>query len=186
VCAASASSHAELAEQVGMSESQAHEILRGADIRPHLTEQWMMSELGPDFDAQAADVCGLYLDPPQNAIVVSIDEKTSIAAREPARPDTLAGTGRPARRDSEYMRNGTANLFAALAVHHGEVSGMTSQTRNRWDFITFLEQLEAEIPADQQVIAVFDNLSTHKCQGSPRFLRCDHGSSPPWLRPARS
>jgi hypothetical protein len=56
VCAASASSHAELAEQVGMSESQAHEILRGADIRPHLTEQWMMSELGPDFDAQAADV----------------------------------------------------------------------------------------------------------------------------------
>lgn len=154
--------HAELAEQVGMSESQAHEILRGADIRPHLTEQWVMSELGPDFDAQAADVCGLYLDPPQNAIVVSIDEKTSIAAREPVRPDTLPGTGRPARRDSEYIRNGTANLFAALQVHHGEVSGMTSPTRNRWDFITFLEQLEAEIPADQRVIAVLDNLSTHK------------------------
>jgi len=118
--------HAELAERVGMSESQAHAILRGADIRPHLTEYWVMSELGPDFDARAADVCGLYLDPPQNAIVVSIDEKTSIAAREPARPDRLAVTGRPARRDSEYIRNGTANLFAALQVHHGEVSGMTS------------------------------------------------------------
>lgn len=154
--------HAELAEQVGMSQSQAHAILRGADIRPHLTEYWVMSELGPDFDAQAAEVCGLYLDPPTNAIVVSIDEKTSIAAREPARADTLPGPGKPARRDSEYIRNGTANLFAALQVHHGEVSGMTSATRNRWDFIAFLEQLEAEIPPDQQVIAILDNLSTHK------------------------
>ena len=76
-----------------MSESQAHAILAGADLRPHLTERWVMSELGPDFDAQAAEVCGLYLDPPKNAIVVSIDEKTSIAAREPARPDTPAGPG---------------------------------------------------------------------------------------------
>ena len=76
-----------------------------------------MSELGPEFDAQAAEVCGLYVDPPQNAIVVSVDEKTSIAAREPARPDTPPAPGRPARRDSEYLRNGTQNLFAALAVH---------------------------------------------------------------------
>lgn len=154
--------HAELGAAVGMSRSQAHAILRAADIRPHLTEYWVMSELGPEFDAQAAEVCGLYLDPPENAIVVSIDEKTSIAAREPARPDTLPAPGRPARRDTEYLRNGTTNLFAALQVHHGEVSGMTSHTRNRWDFLAFLEQLEAEIPADERVIAVLDNLSTHK------------------------
>lgn len=154
--------HAELAEQVGMSRSQAHAILHAAEIRPHLTEYWVMSELGADFDAQAAEVCGLYLDPPANAIVVSIDEKTSIAARQPARPDTLPAAGKPARRDSEYLRNGTTNLFCALQVHHGEVSGMTSQTRNRWDFLAFLEQLEAEIPAGQRVIAILDNLSTHK------------------------
>jgi transposase len=156
--------HAELAEQVGMSESQAHAILRAVDIRPHLTEQWVMSELGPDFDAQAAEVCGLYLDPPQNAIVVSIDEKTSIAAREPARPDSLPAPGKPARRDSEYLRNGATNLFAALQVHHGEVQAMTSATRNRFDFIAFLEQIEAETPADRRVIAILDNLSTHKTQ----------------------
>ncbi len=154
--------HAELAGQVGMSESQAHVILRAADLRPHLTEQWVMSELGPGFDAQAAEVCGLYLDPPKNAIVVSIDEKTSIAAREPARPDTLPAPSRPARRDSEYVRNGTTNLFAALRVHSGEVAGMTAPTRNRWDFIAFLDQLEAEIPAAGRVVAVLDNLSTHK------------------------
>jgi DDE superfamily endonuclease len=157
--------HRELAERVGMSESQAHAILRAAELRPHLTEQWVMSELGPEFDAQAADVCGLYLDPPENAIVVSVDEKTSIAAREPARPDSPPAPGKPARRDSEYLRNGTQNLFAALEVHQGTVSGMTASTRNRWDnFIAFLDQLEAELPAGKQVIAILDNLTTHTTQ----------------------
>jgi len=162
--------HAELAEQVGMSQSQAHVVLRAADLRPHLSEQWVMSELGPDFDAQAAEVCGLYLDPPENAIVVSVDEKTSIAAREPARPDTPPAPGRPARRDSEYLRNGTQNLFAALRVHSGSVSGMTAPTRNQFDFIAFLDQLEAEIPAGRQIIAILDNLSTHKTQAVEVWL----------------
>jgi transposase len=162
--------HRELAERVGMSESQAHLILRAADLRPHLTEQWVMSELGEDFDAQAGEVCGLYLDPPENAIVISVDEKTSIAAREPARPDTLPAPGRPARRDGEYLRNGTQNLFAALEVHSGGVSGMTAATRNQLDFIAFLDQLEGEIPAGQQVIAILDNLSTHKTQAVQAWL----------------
>lgn len=156
--------YGELAEAVGVSRSRAHAILAEADLRPHLTEQWVMSELGPEFDAQAAEVCGLYLDPPENAIVISVDEKTSIAAREPASPDTPPAPGRVARRDDRYLRNGTANLFAALEVHHGQVSGMTSETRNRWDFLAFLEQLEGEIPAGQRVIAVLDNLSTHKTE----------------------
>lgn len=95
--------HAELAEQVGMSESQAHAILRDADIRPHLTEYWVMSELGPDFDAQAADVCGLYLDPPQNAIVVSIDEKPrSRRATRPARTRWRAPAARHGVTPSTY------------------------------------------------------------------------------------
>ncbi len=162
--------HRELADTVGMSESQAHEILRSADVRPHLTEYWVMSELGPDFDAQAAKVCGLYLDPPENAIVVSVDEKTSIAARQPARPDLAAKPGQPTRRDSEYLRNGTTNLFAALQVHSGTVSGMTVQTRNQFDFIAFLDQLETEIPAGQQVIAILDNLSTHKTDAVQTWL----------------
>ncbi len=162
--------HRELADMVGMSESQAHEILRDADVRPHLTEYWVMTELGPDFDAQAAEVCGLYLDPPANAIVVSVDEKTSIAAREPARSDLLTRPGKPARRDSEYLRNGATNLFAALQVHSGTVSGMTAQTRNQFDFIAFLDQLEAEIPPGQQVIAILDNLSTHKTPNVQTWL----------------
>jgi transposase len=96
--------------------------------------------------------------------VLSIDEQTSIAAREPARPDRPPAPGRPARRDSEYVRNGTQNLFAALEVHAGSVSGMTAPTRNRFDFLAFLDQLEAEVPAGQRVVAILDNLSTHKTQ----------------------
>ncbi len=152
--------HRELAEQVGMSESQAHEILRAAEIKPHLLEQWVMSELGPDFDAQAAEVCGLYLDPPEGTLVVSIDEKTGIQAKAPTRPDLPARAGKPGRREHEYTRNGTQNLFAALRVHTGEVSAMPAKTRNRFDLLRFLDQLEAEIPAGREVIAISDNLST--------------------------
>ena len=89
-----------------------------------------MSELSPAFDAQAAEVCGLYLDPPENTIVVSIDEKTGIQAKGMVREDTQAKPGKPGRRDNEYVRNGTQNLFAALAVHSGGVSAMPSKTRN--------------------------------------------------------
>ena len=156
--------YAELAEAVGISRSRAHAILREADIRPHLTEQWVMSELGPDFDEQAAEVCGLYLDPPENAIVVSIDEKTGIQAKQVARADVPPAPGKPARRDNEYVRNGTQNLFACLEVHSGEVTGMPSKTRNRHDLIRFLELLEQEVPAGKQVIAITDNLSTRTTQ----------------------
>lgn len=165
--------HRELAEAVGMSESQAHAILRAAEIKPHLLEQWVMSELGPDFDAQAAEVCGLYLDPPAGTLVVSLDEKTGIQAKAPTRPDVQAQPGRPARREHEYTRNGTQNLFAALRVHSGEVTAMPSKTRNRFDLLRFLDQLETEIPAGREVIAISDNLSTRTTQEVSDWL-ADH------------
>jgi transposase-like protein len=100
--------YGDLAAAVGVSRSRAHAILREADLRPHLAEQWVMSELEDEFDAQAAEVCGLYLDPPENAIVISVDEKTSIAAREPASPDTPPGARAPGptRRSLSAQRDG--------------------------------------------------------------------------------
>ena len=155
--------YAELAEAVGMAPSRAYTILREADIRPHLTEQWVLTDFDHErFEERAGEICGLYLDPPENAIVLSIDEKSGVQAKGRKRADTLAKPGKPPRRDSEYVRNGTQNLFAALEVHSGEVSAMASKTRNRFDFIRFLEELEAEIPAGKEVIAILDNLSTHK------------------------
>ena len=83
------------------------------------------------FDAQAATVCGLYLDPPEGALVVSIDEKTGIQAKAPTKPDVQARPGKPARREHEYKRNGTQNLFAALRVHSGEVSMTAARASHR-------------------------------------------------------
>jgi hypothetical protein len=100
------------------------------------------------------------LDPPEGAIVVSIDEKTGVQAKAPARPDRQARPGAPARREHEYRRNGTQDLFACLQVHSGAVSAMPSKTHTRFDLLRFLEQLEREIPAGKEVIAITDNLST--------------------------
>jgi transposase len=166
--------HRQLGEQVGISESQAHVILSRAEIRPHRTEYWVMTDFDqPYFEERCSEVCGLYLDPPANALVLSLDEKTSIQAKGLARADTLPAAAKRARRDYEYTRNGTMNLFAALRVHTGETHAMTSQTRNSLDLIRFLEEIEDTIPpaAGRQIIAIMDNLSTHKSKETKAWLK---------------
>jgi transposase len=120
----------------------------------------------PEFEQRCGEVCGLYVDPPENVLVVSIDEKTGIQAKAPTKPDVPPGPNRAARREHEYTRNGTQCLFAALKVHHGDVLAMASKTRNRFDLIRFLEHLDAEIPVieGQQIVAISDNLSTRGTQ----------------------
>src|SRR5450631_4478383 len=166
----------ELGREVGMSGSQAHVILSRAEIKPHRTEYWIMSDFSrPEFEERCGEVCGLYVDPPENVLVVSLDEKTGIQAKAPTQPDTPPAPGQPARREHEYTRNGTQCLFSALKVHHGEVLGMASKTRNRWDLIRFLDQLEEEIPVieGQTIVAVSDNLSTRGTAEVEQWL-ADH------------
>jgi transposase len=166
--------HRELGEQVGISESQAHVILSRAEIRPHRTEYWVMTDFDqPYFEERCSEVCGLYIDPPANALVLSIDEKTSVQAKGLARPDTLPASGKDARRDYEYTRNGTMNLFAALRVHTGETHAMTCTTRNSLDLIRFLEEIDDTIPPakGREIIAIMDNLSTHKSKETNAWLR---------------
>lgn len=163
----------QLGEAVGMSGSQAHAILARAAIKPHLTEYWIMSDFSkPEFEERCSAVCGLYVDPPSNVLVVSIDEKTGIQAKAPTKPDVPPAPGRPARREHEYTRNGTQCLFAALKVHSGDVLAMASKTRNRWDLIRFLDHLDTEIPvvADQKIVAITDNLSTRGTQAVQDWL----------------
>jgi len=153
----------QLGAAVGMSASQAHTILSRAAIKPHLTEYWIMSDFSREgFEERMVEVCGLYLDPPENVLVLSLDEKTGIQAKAPVKSDVAPAPGRPARREHEYTRNGTQCLFACLKVHYGEVIGMASKTRNRWDLMRFLDHLEEEIPIveGQRIVAVSDNLST--------------------------
>jgi transposase len=88
----------ELAEEVGVSESQAHVILQRAEIKPHRTDYWIMTDFSqPEFEQRCADVCGLYVNPPENVLVLSIDEKTGIQAKSPVKPDVPPAPGRPAR-----------------------------------------------------------------------------------------
>jgi putative transposase len=166
----------QLGEAIGMSASQAHTILSRAEIKPHLTDYWIMSDFSqPEFEERLTEVCGLYVNPPENVLVVSIDEKTGIQAKAPTKPDKLPAPGRPARREHEYKRNGTQCLFAALKVHEGDVLAMASKTRNRFDLIRFLNHLDSEIPAveGQKIVAVSDNLSTRGTQEVTDWLE-DH------------
>jgi transposase len=160
-------SYDELAAEVGMSSSHAHTILARADVKPHLTDYWVMSDFtDPKFEQRLKEVCGLYVDPPENVLVVSIDEKTGIQAKAPTKPDTPAAPGKPPRREHEYVRNGTQCLFACLKVKEGDVLGMPSKTRNRHDLIRFLNRCDQEIPVveGQQIVAVSDNLSTRRTE----------------------
>jgi hypothetical protein len=137
----------QLGAAVGMSPSQAHAILSCADIKPHRTDYWIMSDVSQsEFEERCAQVCGLYVDRPSNVLVVWIDEKTAIQAKAPTKPDTAPAPDQPARREHEYTRNATQCLFAALKVHRGDVLATASKTRNRWELIRFLEHLDAEIP----------------------------------------
>jgi len=166
----------ELGQEVGMSGSQAHLILSRAAIKPHLTDYWIMSDFSREgFEERMGEVCGLYVDPPENVLVVSIDEKTGIQAKAPTKPDQPPGPGRPARREHEYTRNGTQCLFACLNVKEGDVLAMPSKTRNRFDLIRFLDVLEAEIPVveGQEIVAVSDNLSTRGTKEVQQWLK-DH------------
>ena len=163
----------ELGEEVGMSESQAHVILSRAEIKPHRTDYWIMSDFSkPEFEQRMGEICGLYVDPPENVLVVSIDEKTGIQAKAPTKPDQPPQPGKPARREHEYKRNGTQCLFAALKVHEGDVLAMASKTRNQFDLIRFLDHLDTEIPVieGQQIVAITDNLSTRGTENVQQWL----------------
>ena len=163
----------ELAAEVGMSSSHAYTILARADVKPHRTDYWVMSEFtDPRFEERLKDVCGLYVDPPENVLVVSIDEKTGIQAKAPTKPDTMPAPGKPARREHEYVRNGTQCLFACLNVKDGEVIGMPSKTRNQFDLMRFLDRCEEQIPQvpGQKIVAVSDNLSTRNTENVKKWL----------------
>jgi transposase len=150
-----------LAGAVGIGKSQTHTILAEADLKPHQVRSWLTS-IDPEFETKQAEVCGLYLNPPEGAIVVSIDEKTGVQAKEPIRAEMPLRPGKPARREFEYKRHGTVALLAALLVHSGEIKGNVYERNSRVEFLDFLELLEAEIPADKQVHAILDNLQVHK------------------------
>ena len=151
-----------LAVALGVSDDAVWRVLRKEGIQLQRHRSWCVST-DPEFAAKAADVIGLYLNPPQNALVLSVDEKPSIQALERARGYVQTSSGKIVQgMKSTYKRHGTINLFAALEVATGIVRGKTTPTKKRADFQAFMEEVIAGQPAERQIHVILDNLSTHK------------------------
>jgi transposase len=171
---------------MGISASQIGRILADLDIKPHRVRSWITRPDDPGFWERAADICGLYLVPPTNALVLSVDEKTGMPARSRTRPTQPVGPGRPARQEHEYVRHGTAILLAALDVHGGQIFTATDLDRNTAaNFIDFLDDLDAKVPAELQVHLVLDNGSSHIARDT-RWWFVDHPRFHPHYTPSHA
>jgi transposase len=151
-----------LASALGVSDAAVWRVLRKEGIQLRRHRSWCVST-DPQFAAKAADIIGLYLDPPDNALVLSVDEKPSIQALERATGYVQTSSGKIVQGlKSTYKRHGTVNLFAALEVATGFIRGKTTQTKKRLDFLAFMSEIVEDQPADRQIHVILDNYCTHK------------------------
>ena len=151
-----------LAQALGVSDDAVWRILRKEGIQLRRHRSWCVST-DPQFAAKAADIIGLYLSPPQNALVICVDEKPSIQALERKTGYVQTSSGKIVRGlKSTYKRHGTINLFAALNVASGVVQSKTTATKKRPDFQAFMEEVVADIPTGKAIHVILDNYSTHK------------------------
>jgi transposase len=150
-----------MAAACGLSPATVHRVWRAFGLKPHRVEGFQLSS-DPEFVEKVRDIVGLYLSPPDRALVLCVDEKTEIQALEPTQPVLPMRPGRPERRTSGYVRHGTSSLFAALDVAAGKVIGRCYRRHRAEEFRDFLEAVDAAVPADVEVHVVLDNASIHK------------------------
>lgn len=151
-----------LAAELGdVSFSAVQRIWRKHGVRPHRLDTHMVSD-DPDFESKAAEVIGLYLQPPEHAVVFCVDEKTAIQALDRKDRQLPLSPGRAQSHGFEYKRNGTLSLFAALNTATGEVMGKTAQRHTSEQFVRFLEDIVADHDEDQEIHVICDNVSSHK------------------------
>jgi transposase len=162
-------SRASMAAETGLSRSTIGRIWREFRLKPHLADTFKLSS-DPLFIEKVRDVVGLYLDPPERALVLCVDEKSGIQALDRSAPVLPMMPGMPERRTHDYVRSGTTTLFAALDVATGQVIGSLHRRHRAIEFKKFLAKLDAEVPADLQVHLICDNLSTHKTPAITRWL----------------
>ena len=158
-----------LAKRLGISHMRVARVWAKARLKPHRMERYMAST-DPDFEAKAADVIGLYVNPPQHAAVFSLDEKTAIQALDRRDPILPLSPGRAERHGFEYVRNGTLSLYAALNTGTGQVLGRTAARHTSEEFVAFLGSIVAAQPRRQAIHIILDNLSTHKTRRVEAFL----------------
>ncbi|MGA9461390.1 MAG: IS630 family transposase [Terracidiphilus sp.] len=150
-----------LAKRTGLSRASIHRIWRAFSLAPHRSETFKLSK-DPLFIDKVRDIVGLYLDPPDRALVLCVDEKSQIQALDRTAPLLPMRPGQIERRTHDYVRHGTTSLFAALDAKTGKVIGQTLQRHRSEEFRKFLDTIEANVPAKLDVHLILDNYGTHK------------------------
>jgi transposase len=158
-----------LAQHLNVSKDAVQRIWHKAGLKPHRLERYMASA-DPDFERKAADIIGLYLNPPQHAAVFCVDEKSAIQALDRLDPVLPMSPGRAERHGFEYYRHGTLSLYAALDVRSGKVHGKTASRHTSDEFVGFLDQVVAGCKPQQEIHVILDNLSAHKTAKVREFL----------------
>lgn len=148
-----------LAKHVGLTSGAVSDLLRKHGLKPHLVRTYKVSR-DPEFVAKVRDVVGLYLNPPTNAVVLSVDEKTSIQALERTQPPLPLRTGRAVRHTHDYKRHGVVDLYAALEVATGRVTHRVTDTHTAADFLGFMKKVARAYPT-RQLHVIIDNSSSH-------------------------
>ena len=176
-----------LAEAVGTSQNLIFRVLRANGLKPHLVKQFKVSN-DPHFEEKVHDVVGLYLNPPEHALVISADEKTSIQALDRTQPELPIKKGRCGTMTHDYKRNGTTTLFAAIEMVEGRVISMCMDKHRHQEWIKFLKLIDKETPSDLDIHLIVDNYATHKhekvkawMKKHPRFHTHFTPTSSSWL-----
>jgi transposase len=158
-----------MAARCGLSQTTVARIWRAFGLQPHRTDTFKLSP-DPLFVEKVRDIVGLYLDPPERALVLCVDEKSQIQALDRTQPLLPMRPGQPERRTHDYVRHGTTSLFAALEVVSGKIIGQCHRRHRAVEFRRFLETIEAAVPADLDVHLILDNYATHKTPAIRRWL----------------
>lgn len=176
-----------MAKAAGITTWQVRQIWDASDLKPHRLKTFKISN-DPNFAEKVVDIVGLYINPPENALVLSVDEKTQIQALDRTQPMLPLKPGQIERRTHDYKRNGTTSLYAAFDILTGEVIGRTTKLHRAKEFLDFLRQIERTTPRKLDLHLILDNSSTHKTPDvqkwfakHPRFILHFTPTSASWL-----
>jgi transposase len=176
-----------MAQSQGVSKSTVNNIWRAHHLQPHRTKTFKLSR-DPKFLEKMTDVVGLYLNPPQQAIILCVDEKSQIQALDRTQPGLPIKKGRCGTMTHDYKRHGTTTLFAALETLQGQVVGQCYERHRHQEFLKFLRRLDTEFPGNVPLHLILDNYGTHKhakvktwLKRHPRFVAHFVPTSSSWL-----
>jgi len=158
-----------MAREMGVSKASVSRIWRANGLKPHRIESFKVSN-DPLFADKLEAIVGLYLNPPEHALVLSVDEKSQIQALDRTQPGLPMKKGRGATMTHDYKRNGTTTLFAALNVANGEVFGLCQEKHRHQEWLKFLRMIDQTVTADKEIYLICDNYATHKHERVQRWL----------------